>query len=380
MIAIIADDFTGAAEIAGIVLQYNLSAIICTNQIVYTNEDVLIVSSDSRSLSKNEAIAITNTIVSDLLKLQPTFIYKKVDSVLRGHVLDELKVQMELTGLKKALLLPANPSLGRIIIDQKYYINEQPIHHTSFFNDPEFPIHDASIDKLLKVNEDDSVYTLKSNQDLPSKGIIVGEVASTLDFNHWIKQLDDSYLLAGAGDFFESLLNTKFKKMDVDGSSNSNKNLLYVSGTSFQKSESLIQQIQQETNCVHYLSTDLMNDKQDLNWFKEVSNTILSQGRLVIAIDDTKKQGSESSALSLRMAMAKAVKKVIQKEGFQELFIEGGSTAAAIFSELGISNFIPQYQYARGVLKMKASEIDLYITVKPGSYVLPKEIKNLYLK
>ncbi len=84
--------------------------------------------------------------------------------------------------------------------------------------------------------------------------------------------------------------------------------------------------------------------------------------------------------MSLRTAMAKAVKKVIEIEGLQELIIEGGSTAAAIFNELGISNFIPQYQYARGVLKMKASEIDLYITVKPGSYILPEEIKKLFLK
>ena len=380
MIAIIADDFTGAAEIAGIVLQYQLSSIICTNQIVYTNEDVLIVSSDSRSLSKKDAIAVTKNIVSDLIKLKPSFIYKKVDSVLRGHVLDELKVQMELTGLTKALLLPANPSLGRIIVDQKYYINDQPIHQTSFFNDPEFPIHDSSINVLLNAKEDDLVYTLMSDQELPDKGIIVGEVSSNLDINNWIDQLDESYLLAGAGDFFDALLNTKFKKVDVEQSSITNKKMLFVSGTSFKKSESLIKQIQQESNCVHYLSNDLMSDKQDLSWFSEVSSTITTQGKLVIAIDDTKKQGADISALSLRIAMAKAVKKVIDIEGFQELIIEGGSTAAAIFNELGMSNFIPQYQYARGVLKMKASEIDLYITVKPGSYILPEEIKNLYLK
>ena len=60
MIAVIADDFTGAAELAGISLRYGLkTADRFANEVVASDADVLIVCTDSRSLSKEEAINTT---------------------------------------------------------------------------------------------------------------------------------------------------------------------------------------------------------------------------------------------------------------------------------------------------------------------------------
>ena len=60
----------------------------------------------------------------------------------------------------------------------------------------------------------------------------------------------------------------------------------------------------------------------------------------------------------------------------KEIFIEGGSTAAAILEELNIKNLAPINELERGVVRMIAN--DLFITVKPGSYELPQQIKELY--
>ena len=109
MIVVIADDFTGAAELAGISLRYGLTTDVCLCEVVESNADVLIVCTDSRSLNKTEAIRITEDIVNAVLKLKPELIYKKIDSVLRGHVINELKAQMKIAGFSKTLILPANP-------------------------------------------------------------------------------------------------------------------------------------------------------------------------------------------------------------------------------------------------------------------------------
>jgi uncharacterized protein YgbK (DUF1537 family) len=93
-----------------------------------------------------------------------------------------------------------------------------------------------------------------------------------------------------------------------------------------------------------------------------------------------------SSALDLRATMAKAVKQVIEQTGVKEIFIEGGSTAAAILNELNIHDFVPVNQISRGVIRMKAIKSlsfgegwgEVFITVKPGSYQLPSEIIRLY--
>ena len=56
--------------------------------------------------------------------------------------------------------------------------------------------------------------------------------------------------------------------------------------------------------------------------------------------------------------------------------MKAGSTAAAILDELGIKKLTPVNELQRGVVRMKVN--DLFITVKPGSYKIPGQIKELY--
>ncbi|HET8828152.1 MAG TPA: four-carbon acid sugar kinase family protein, partial [Pelobium sp.] len=251
MIAVIADDFTGAAELAGIALQYNLSVMLCTHDIVVHDVDILIVSTNSRSLSKANAIEATKKAVLDLLKLNPVYIYKKVDSVLRGYVLQELEVQMFCLGLEKALLLPSNPSLGRTIENKKYYINHIEISDTSFANDLEFAIKNSDISLMLKANGDVGLNVLKVTDELPLQGVIVGEVKTEKDIDDWIDKIDDQFLFAGAGDFFDRLLQRSFQKKQAATVITLASPHLYVSGTSFKKSAESIKCIAKKIGRVH---------------------------------------------------------------------------------------------------------------------------------
>jgi uncharacterized protein YgbK (DUF1537 family) len=115
-----------------------LTVSVCLHDELSTDADVLIISTDSRSLKKKEALKTTADAIRKVIQLKPDLIYKKIDSVLRGYVLDELKVQMELSGLNKAFIMPANPSLGRTIIAGKYFIDGKQINETGFAADPEF--------------------------------------------------------------------------------------------------------------------------------------------------------------------------------------------------------------------------------------------------
>ena len=209
MIAVIADDFTGAAELAGISLRYGLNVELYTGDVAPTNADVLIVSTDSRSLNKADALKRTEAVLKSVLKLNPSFIYKKIDSVLRGYVIDELKLQMQLMQKSKAFILPANPSLGRTISTGNYYVQGKLISETGFAADPEFPISKSSVQAMMK---EETVQVLKHQDALPSNGIVVGETENETDVRAWAEKLDESVVLAGAGDFYTALLNKQFKK------------------------------------------------------------------------------------------------------------------------------------------------------------------------
>jgi D-threonate/D-erythronate kinase len=371
MIAVIADDFTGAAELAGISLRYGLKVALSLDKASSTNEDILVVSNNSRSLSKQDALNATKKAVQNVVAIKPFFIYKKIDSVLRGHVIDEINIQMQMTGYNKAFILPANPSLGRTIKDGKYFVDGQKIHETAFATDPEFPINSSSI---IEMPGYDQVNVLKHTDLLPEQGIVIGEAETSNDVIAWTNKIDKSWMLAGAGDFYESILQRQFS-LKEERNFQLALPCLYVCGTSFDKSKNFIRKVDEKSGCVAYLTGKKETENIGRDFFQQVSDAFKIHGRAIVAYDENSVPYSASATL-LRTIMAKAVRQVMERETIAELFIEGGSTATAIFEELNIKNLTPVNELQRGALRMKAGS--LYITVKPGSYELPLQIKNLF--
>jgi len=359
-IAVIADDFTGAAELAGIALRYGLtiSLSLNVNTINQTDADVLIVNTDSRSLNKIEAIAITKKAVDSILKLQPKTIYKKIDSVLRGYVIDELIVQMQGCGVQKAMILPANPSLGRTISDGKYFINNQEITATDFVNDPEFPVKSACITEILHTAP---VKVLEHIDTLPETGFVVAQASTQEDVMLWAKKASTQFALAGAGDFFTALLQMQYQLVTT-ANNLLQQPFLYVCGSAYKAA----------TDRIKALKKECLSITQINNYFSLLQ---LTNQYFVLAIDENV---SNISALALRQAMAITTKQIVIEKNIIELFIEGGSTAANILSELNIIALQPVNEISRGVVRMKTD--NLFITVKPGSYNLPNTFKSMYLK
>jgi len=60
------------------------------------------------------------------MQLHPDIIFKKIDSVLRGHIARELEAQMHVTGRRKAVIVAPNPSVGRKIVNGRYYVDSLP--------------------------------------------------------------------------------------------------------------------------------------------------------------------------------------------------------------------------------------------------------------
>ena len=174
MIAVIADDFTGAAEIGGIGLRRGLATVIETDVGHAEGVDLLIISADSRSISAEASRIEIERITRELMKLKPVFIFKKLDSVLRGNVVEELTAQMEISGKKKAIVVAGNPYFGRIISNGLYFINGIPANQTSFAEDPFFPVRSAIITEMFP-GKWENVISLPVHQPIPESGLIFGD-------------------------------------------------------------------------------------------------------------------------------------------------------------------------------------------------------------
>ena len=381
MIAVIADDFTGAAEIGGIGLRHGLKVVIETEPLNGHDADLLVIATDTRSLSPEEASSQIDYITKALLKLNPELIYKKIDSVLRGNITDELMAQMNASGKKRTVIIAANPVFNRIIKDGEYYINNIPLHRTSFSNDPQLKISSSNVIQIINKDQKFPVYNLKCMDNLPENGFIMGDVTSIKDLENWSDCFDNQTLLAGASGFFNAILNKRNNKIlpkEEIGKQFAD-NSLFVLGSTYPKEVYFYKRM---IEAGYYLSNipkeflEKTDDHEDLIqlWARDIIDGLEKYKRVVVYINHPVKIKNEI-AVHLKYIMGKLVKIVLDKVKVRDLLIEGGSTTYTILNELKIFKLFPEKEIDTGVIRMKRDEKwGFQLTTKPGSYKWPEKI------
>lgn len=202
MIAVVADDLTGAAELAGIAWSYGLTAEVQTEFSPQTTANVVAVDANSRDVDLAAATKRVQRAFEVVQQARPVWTYKKCDSVLRGHVPEEIAVALQVTGCSRACLVPANPSRGRVIRSGEYFVGDKPLVETPFAQDPHHPRLTMSVDEMLAYQ----ATLIRSDEPLGAEGIFVPEVTSAEQMSRRAKELDYATLPVGAADFFEALL------------------------------------------------------------------------------------------------------------------------------------------------------------------------------
>ena len=381
MILSVADDISGAAEIAAVGRTFGLTAHIHMKTAVGTSSDLVVVDTNSRYISGDPSRDIEKALAYDRNSVE--WYYKKVDSVLRGNVSLELGAMMKILNKNRTILAPANPSKARVISNGQYFINGQPLHETDFANDPDYPVKSSNVVELLNTPQDYPVLVRTwKTYNSHEHGIIVAEVQNMNDLTQWAERLDEHTLAAGGSDFFRAILEKKLsvKKVpsNVDISAVTGKKL-FVCGSSSDSSKKAVAQAGDLGIPVCPMS-DLLFQKTPVDdalirkWAEDVLEALSASDRVIIAILQPPVQDSEL-AENLRTKTAALVRMVLSTAEIHELFIEGGATAEAVLRALQYRKFDVIAEYCPGVAQMLvAGQQDQYVTIKPGSYPWPKQI------
>ncbi len=380
MIAVIADDFTGAAEIGGVGLRYGMNVLIETIVNEVSDVDLLVIATDTRSLGAEAASEEVSKITRQLMKLNPKLIFKKIDSVLRGHVARELEAQMHLAGKNKAVIVAANPSVGRTIIDGCCFVDSLPLNETSFANDPGFLVHSAFVTDIVQSSEF-PVFSLGLNDEMPDSGLIIADVANPVELNAWAARINVEMVVAGSSGFFDALLGTIYHqkalnapaKLSFGGSS------LFVFGSMFPKHASMLEKFYNNKvvkmnmpEGIYYNSDPCPYMLDD--WAVQVANQLKNGYNVMVTIDH--QPGNEAGlSLRLRECIGQLVVKVENHFHLNDLFIEGGATTSVVLKYLNVTKLFPYNEAGFGIIQMKADGYpDLCITTKPGSYMWPEHL------
>lgn len=143
---IIADDLTGAMDTGVGFARMGLDTIIIFGNRPAPEATVVIISTDSRVDDPETAY---RKVKGKARKLAGRYVYKKIDSTLRGNIGQELKAVMDALGVKKAVISPAFPTNKRTVVDGKLLVGNVPVDRTSFARDPVSPVTESHIPTLL---------------------------------------------------------------------------------------------------------------------------------------------------------------------------------------------------------------------------------------
>lgn len=376
-VVVIADDLSGAAELASAAATLGHSAEVRTAADASPGPDVIAIDTDTRCLPPAAAAPVVARVAEQARAAGARWIYKKTDSVLRGNVRAEIEEILKTTGLGRSLFVPANPSKKRLIREGLYYVNGVPLAQTSFANDPLHPRRSSSVTELLSAAGSVPI-TRESGGADDFAGILVPDVTGEADLVRLAAQVDDATLPAGGVEFFVALLERRLGKHPAIPPPRPTSPLLWICGSQ------MAWQLGRAGECARLemlllIMPETLHHTSDAAhaWSELIERSLSTHDRVMVAIGEGPRPEHLSiPPESLADHLAKSVAHVLRRRPVATVCVEGGATAAALMREMDWTRLtaLPTPDLP-GVSALRPAAADgPLVLVKPGSYPWPEQL------
>jgi len=369
-ILVIADDLSGAAEIAGIGLRHGMSTRLLRSPGGDVDADLTVIDTDSRSLNSHDAREAIRRFCEPHLRRPFDLIYKKTDSAMRGQMVAEVRQLMKCFSFRRALMVPHNPSRGRTIVDGHYRIDGVPLHQTAFANDPEHPARSSDVRMILGKD----VLVLKPMNSMPNDGLIVGEASSDSHVRSWAERVDRGTLPVGGADFFAAMLASKQLIASASPVQQITGNRLFVCGSASAYSRELIRGCERCNMPIFSMPKEVFIGADSSMWCAQLCADIPQHPAALIVIDHPLDPNPLTSH-RLQSTLGEVVAQIVSHHRIDNLLLEGGGTASAVCRRMGWNQFHVLGELATGVVRLGVNSDRVgSIYIKPGSYPWPSVV------
>jgi D-threonate/D-erythronate kinase len=149
LIAIIADDLTGAADtgVQFVHAGYRTAVFFRATEVLEDDLDAVAFDTDSRAMPAG--FAAKRALGAAHAAREARIVYKKLDSTLRGNIAAELAAALGGARRDRVILAPAFPPAGRTTVGGLQRVHGVPVDETEMANDPHTPVREAHVPSLL---------------------------------------------------------------------------------------------------------------------------------------------------------------------------------------------------------------------------------------
>ncbi|HFZ8995629.1 TPA: four-carbon acid sugar kinase family protein [Citrobacter freundii] len=378
-VLVVADDFTGANDAGCGLARYGARvnvAFDCHTPLNANDADAWVINTDSRAIEAAQAKARVQQAISHAGQQATGWVFKKIDSTLRGNPGAEIEGALTASGKSLALIAPAVPALGRTTQQGCCFINGVLLTETEYATDPKTPVATASI--LQRLSEQTALAaacisrdTLRDVQQLAQQvaalqaqgtQLVVIDADSDDDLRRIVQfaaQLEEKPLLVGAAGLSDALSRRLYCQPQ--------RPVLAVIGSMSETAQRQIAFLRE-----HYPTEVIDIDVGDLfvdprwprreQWQLRVLQALRAGTHCVIRTVSRPEQRLEIDTLcqrhhftrqqlgeSISLFLGELTQAVLQQISPSALYLSGGDVAIAIARSLGANGFCIKGQLANCV-------------------------------
>lgn len=390
---IIADDFTGAND-TGVKLTEEgmpVNVFFSTLNIAYNSSCVL--DTETRNNSEKAAYEKVKTILNSIDVNRFDYVYKKIDSTLRGNIISELKAINESFLPDYVVFAPALPDLGRQVINKKLFVNGVELKKTEFAYDPIKPVKIDNTELILKKcfgANSVQYYSLSDLRgglelDLSKKcfGFDTENDDDLIRLTELFHNIKGKILWVGSSGLIEGMVRKNETSMPAIAlvgsvSSKTRKQLLYAKANGLDIISLPIYEIYRSENYSKYVDQALHILESGRN-LALVSSASLEQANLKKTKEQFNSVGVSKTEMEniVQRTLAGICRRVVKKFPISGLFVTGGATAQSILRMVKAQGTVIKEEIAMGMplLEINGGEFDgINMISKAGAFGEPSII------
>ncbi|EWY41904.1 membrane protein [Skermanella stibiiresistens SB22] len=406
-LGIIADDFTGATDIAGFLVANGLSTIQLNGVPeagLQVEADAVVISLKSRSCPADEAVTMSLAALEWLRARDcEQFFFKycsTFDSTPRGNIGPVTDALLDALGEDFTVICPALPVNGRTIYNGYLFVNGVPLAESGMRHHPVTPMTDSNLMRLMEaqstgkcgdVHADDvarGVEAVKASLDaLRGKGMryAVLDVLNAADVATVGKAVAGMRLVTGGSGLADGMAKAWTDRLSDPAQAAaagrpSGERPVVLSGSCSQMTNAQVAAYKDEApacpiDVVRCLSDEGYADEL-FAWVRDQQGGDLAP--LVYATTDPdelariqKQHGAEQASGAVERTFGQLAK-LLAEDGTDTFIVAGGETSGIVVQSLGVTGFHIGPQIAPGVPWVRAVDRPISLALKSGNFGGPR--------
>ena len=399
MLGVIADDFTGASDIASFLVENGLSCVQMNGvpkQALNSKVDAIVISLKSRSNPVNEAIEQSLSAYNWLKDNGCTQFYFKYcstfDSTAKGNIgpvtdalLDELNEDF-------TVITPALPVNGRTIFNGYLFVGDQLLSESGMKNHPITPMTDANLMRLMDAQAKGKTGLVayadvikgatrvqERFAELKAQGYryAVVDAADNSQLEVLAEAVADLKLVTGGsglGAYMAARLSGG--KKGTNAFTPTKGKTVVLSGSCSVMTNKQVEKYKEKAPHLHLDAAQAINNP---NYVEELYQWVIANldsplAPMVYATvpPETLKEiqnqfGVDKASHAIENTFAKLAAK-LKQYGVTNFINAGGETSSIVVQQLGYTGFHIGKQIAPGVPWLKAVEEEIYLALKSGNF------------